>query len=184
MKTHYSMLTFVFLSLYLFVAFAAAAEGSPSPATRQPEQKPNPAAQSVTDAAAKAGVQSCLGRINQVTNFLTTGLRSGAVLFEPPSDPDRRLISFSLGLEMPRGKVAYASESFAPNQANGCGSMYETVVYWEEGCADVAKHQFSTFRNSGFVVNSIMMLDRGTSVKIFLMPAGTGCVAIKKEVLN
>jgi hypothetical protein len=179
------MITVVLLSFYLFVGFAAAAEeGNPSPATIQPEQKPNLSAKSITDAAVKAGVKSCADRINQVTNFLTTGLRSGAVLFEPPSDPDKRLISFSLGLEMPGGKVAYASESFAPNQANGCGSIYETVVYWEEGCTDVAKHQFSTFRNYGFIVNSVMMLDRGTSVKVFLMPAGTGCVAIKKEVLN
>jgi hypothetical protein len=92
------------------------------------------AQQSVTDTAVKAGVRSCAGRINQVTNFLTTVLTSGAVFSQPPSDPDKRLVSFSLGLKMRGGKVAYASESFAPNQANGCGSEEETVVYWEAGC--------------------------------------------------
>jgi hypothetical protein len=185
MKTQIRMIMFVFLSFYLLTAFAVTAEeGSASPATMQPEKKSNASAKSIADIAVKAGVKSCTDRIDQVTNFLTTGLKSGAVFFAPPSDADKRLISFSLGLEMPGGKVAYASETFAPNQANGCDSMYETVVYWEEGCADVAKRQFATFRNTGVIVNSIMMLDSGTSVKIFLMPAGSGCVAIKKEVLD
>ena len=179
------MIMFVLLSLYLLTAFAAAADkvGS-SQAAAQPEQKSNPTAKRIADAAVKAGVQSCADRINQVTNFLTTGNRSGAILFEPPSTPDKRLVSISLGLAMKGGKVAYASESFAPNQANGCGGMYETVVYWADGCTDVAKQQFSTFKKYGVLVNSITVLDGGAGVRVFLMPAGTGCVAIKKEVLN
>jgi hypothetical protein len=185
MKAQYRIITIVLLSFYLFVAFAAAAEENRlSPETVQPEQKPTPSAKNITDAAVKAGVQSCADRINQVTNFLTTGNRSGAILFEPPTTPDKRLVSISLGLAMKGGRVAYASESFAPNQANGCGGMYETVVYWAEGCADIAKSQFSAFKKYGVLVNNITVLDGGPGVRVFLMPAGTGCVAIKKEVLN
>ena len=180
---------FVILFLCLPVVFAGAAEKispslAPTKLQARPEQKSNPSAKNITDTAVKAGVRACAGRINQVTDFLTTGLTSGAVFFQPPSNPDKSLVSFSLGLKVPAGKVAYASESFAPNQANGCGSTYETVVYWEAGCSDVAKLQFSSFRNDGVLVNSIMMLDKGTGVRVFLMPAGTGCVAIKKQVLN
>lgn len=132
----------------------------------------------------KAGVRSCADRVDQVTNFLTAGSRSGAVLFEPPSDPDKHLVSISLGLAMKGGRIAYASESFAPNQVNGCSSMYETVVYWEADCAEVTKNQFPAFKKYGVLVNSITVLDGGANLKVFLVPAGTGCTAIKKEVLN
>jgi hypothetical protein len=130
----------------------------------------------------KAGVQSCIDRVSQVTNFLTTKSRSGAILFEPPSEPDERLFSISLGLAMKGGKIAYASESFAPNQANGCGSLYETVVYWESGCADVAKR--CPLSSKIWDPCQQHRADGGPGVRVFLMPAGTGCVAIKKEVLN
>jgi len=150
----------------------------------KPEQKPNSRAKLITDAAMQAGVQSCADRVYQVTNFLTANSRSGAILFEPPADPDKRLVSISLGLAMKGGQIAYASESFAPNQANGCGGMYETVVYWEAGCGDVAKDRFSVFEKHGVLVNSIVVLDGGPNVKVFLVPAGTGCMAIKKELLN
>jgi hypothetical protein len=180
---------FVLLFFYLFAVCALAAEKKvPAPTTAkskaQPEQKSNPSAKGITDSAVKAGVKSCADRIYQVSDFLTTGLKTGAIFFSPPSDPDKRLVSFSLGLETPGGKAAYASESFAPNQANGCGSLYESVVYWEAGCPDVAKRQFPGFKNSKTVISNLIMLDGGTGVKVFLMPAGSGCVAIKKEVLN
>lgn len=174
------LIAFILLALFMFEPFALAAEKDSS----APAQSGNPAVSAITQAAVKAGALSCASRINQVTNFLTAGSRSGAILFEPPSDPDKRLVSISLGLAMKGGKIAYASESFAPNQANGCGGIYETVVYWEAGCADVAKNQFSVFKNYGVLVNSIIVLDGGAGVRVFLMPAGTGCVAIKKEVLN
>lgn len=184
MKAPYKRITFVLLFFYLLVAFTAAAEeGSLSPAA-QPEQKSKPTAKRITDAAAKAGIKSCADRINQVTNFLTSNSKSGAISFLPPLAPEKRLVSFSLGLEMPGGKVAYASESFASNPVNGCDSMYETVIYWEAGCTDVAKRQFPVFKNYGVLVNSIIVLDGGPGVRVFLMPAGAGCVAIKKEVLN
>lgn len=195
MLSQYSLITVVQLFLLVLAPFSLAADkipdnsgkGSPplvSALEPRSEQKPNPAAQSVTEAAVKAGIHACADRVNQVTNFLTTGIQSSAVLFEPPSDPDERLVSISLGLAMGGEQVAYASESFAPKQVNGCGGVYETVVYWEAGCAELAKRQFARFKNKGVMVNSITMLDGGVGAIFFLMPAGTGCVAIKKQVLN
>jgi hypothetical protein len=184
MKARYRVITIVLLSCYLLAALTVSAEESSRAPAEPQEQKLNTAAKRIADAVAKTGVKSCADRVNQVTNFLTTGNRSGAILFEPPSSPDKRLVSISLGLAIKGGRIAYASESFAPNQANGCGGMYETVVYWPEGCTDVAKNQFSAFKKYGVLVNSITVLDGGPGVRVFLMPAGTGCIAIKKEVLN
>jgi len=143
-----------------------------------------PAVNPITEAAMKAGVKSCKDRINQVSNFLTANTNSSWILFQPTSQPDQRLISVSMESATKDVASAYVSESFAPHQANGCAAVYETVVYWDQKCPLVAIKQFSSFKSAGVLSKNIAVLDGGTSVRVFLMPAGEGCVAIKKEVLQ
>lgn len=181
------ILSLFIVSTVSFAAEKSAAGVSPasSPQEVQVGQKPRPVAKRITDAAARAGVNACSSRMNQVTNFLVSeDSKGGAISFFPSSDADKRLVSVSIGLEMPGGQMAYASESFAPNQANGCDGMYETVVYWPEGCEEVAVRQFSSFKNYGVIGNNMIVLNGGADVRVFLVSAGTGCVAIKKEVLH
>lgn len=166
----------VVIVLFLIVFVAAPANAYAKAA--------EPVVNPITEAAIKAGVKTCKDRINQVSNFLTANTNSGWLLFQPTSQPDQRLISVSMESATKDVASAYVSESFAPNQANGCAGMYETVVYWEEGCPDVTKKQFATFKRAGVLSKNIAILDGGTGVRVFLMPAGKGCVAIKKEVLQ
>lgn len=165
-------------------AAPAAGASDDSPAVSAPAAPP--AVNGITQAAVSGGVLSCAGRINQVANFLTGGsLGVGAFLFTSPVDPDQRLASVSL--EIPAGAGAsstYASASFAPNQSNGCGGIYESVVYWPEKCEEVAAKNLRTLRRVGILAQTITVLDVGWSTKIFLMPAGNGCVSIKKEVVQ
>jgi hypothetical protein len=183
----YSAIFMIIISIFLPLA-ASAENKSPAPAVStseaKSEQKTKPTVNRITDAAMKSGVKSCLERIDQVSNFLTANTESGWLMSVPGSEPDRRLISASIEVATKEAPSAYASESFAPNQANGCAGMYETVVYWESGCPDVGKKQFSTFKTAGVLSKSISILDGGAGVRVFLMPAGRGCVAIKKEVLQ
>jgi len=144
-----------------------------------------PVINGVTQAAFNAGVKTCAGRINQVTNFLTAGTKgSGAFLFVPPANPDQQMFSVSMEIPTSASTFAYASASFAPNQANGCGGMYETVVYWPQNCNAVAKSNFANLKVTGVVAKNIAVLDAGVSTRIFLMPAGSGCVSIKKEIIQ
>lgn len=78
---------------------------------------------------------------------------------------------------------AYVSATFAPNQANGCGAAYDAVVYWPLACDALASKQFSSLKKIGMLKKAITVLDGGVATKVFLMPAGTGCVAIKKEIV-
>ncbi|MBI5047841.1 MAG: hypothetical protein HZB54_02650 [Deltaproteobacteria bacterium] len=173
------------------LAFAAEKD-SPAPAQQQPVQSGNPSVSAITQAAVKAGVLACASRINQVTNFLTAGSQwFGAFLIVPPANPDQQIVSASLEIQSKDAPLAYASASFAPNQANGCGGMYETVVYWAQGCDKVASQNFGGLKRidtkqgaPSAHAPSIVTLDGGATTKIFLMPAGTGCVSIKKEVVQ
>ena len=136
----------------------------------------------ITQAAVQQGALTCAARINQVSNFLGFGPQAGAVLVMPSSQPDQRLIPLAMEVPM-EGGSAYVSATFAPNQANGCGAAYDAVVYWPQKCEAVATQQFTGLKRAGQMKTNITLLDGGPATKVFLMPAGSGCVSIKKEVV-
>ena len=49
--------------------------------------------------------------------------------------------------------------------------------------ARVATQQFAGLKRAGQMKTNITLLDGGPATKVFLMPAGSGCVSIKKEVV-
>jgi len=160
----------------------AIAQNKPAAA---PAQQPAVNINKITELANKSGVKYCAGRINQVSNFLTAGVQgAGAMLFLPPNNPDHQLVSVSLEIPQKDASAAYASASFAPSQANGCGGMYETVVYWPQKCDVVAENTFGKLKKIGVLSKTILVRDGGVTTKIFLMPAGKGCVSIKKELVQ
>lgn len=156
-----------------------------APPPQKEVQAPAPSVNSVTQAVVKAGALSCTVRVNQVMNFLGSGIQGmGAQVYVPTVEPDRQLISVSLELQSENLPPVYASTAFAPNQANGCAAVYEAVVYWNMKCDDVAAQQFAGLKRLGYMRKDIAALDGGPALKVFLMPAGTGCVSIKKEVVQ
>ncbi|MFC5522838.1 hypothetical protein [Polaromonas jejuensis] len=137
----------------------------------------------VTQAAVASGVLACASRINQVALFISNGNPSSAALFGNATEPDQRLTSLSMEISPRDGPSAYASASFAPNQANGCGAVYEAIVYWPQNCDTVASKQFGNAKKGPTLHKSVLTLETSGPTRIFLMPAGSGCVSIKKEVV-
>ena len=176
------------LILLVFVGVPVQAQtpqDKPGAAEVKPVQQQVPATPpttAVTQAAVQQGILNCAGRINQVTNFLGFNNQSGAVLMTPPNQPDLRLIPLAMEIPTENGS-AYVSAEFAPNQANGCGAAYDAVVYWPQRCDIVASRQFAALKKVGALKKDITVLDGGLATKVFLMPAGSGCVSIKKEVV-
>ncbi len=155
---------------------AAATEGNQPPAAPQPV---NPSVSAVTEAAVKLGVLSCVGRINQVATFLTTNTQSGVFIFPVQKQADQHIFSTSFELLRPDNSTIYASASFFPNQ----DAVYDTVEYVNTGCEELEKTVFKNLKRVGVLKKNIILLDGG-AVKVFLMPAGSGCVVIKKEVVQ
>ncbi len=135
----------------------------------------------VAQGAAQNGIRRCLSSIDQVSGFLSAGAQTGAMVFAPPIEADNRLSSVSLEVLGNNG-LSYIDTSYAPN-ATGCDAMYQTVTYWTNSCDEVARVAFPSFKKSGPLRQYVAVLDGGPSAKVFLMPAGAGCVSIKKEVL-
>jgi len=165
----------------LFLAPFAQAESTADPVSNPAAVQPmSGGANAITQAAVQQGALNCATRINQVSNFLGFGPQAGAVLMMPPSQPDQRLIPLAMEVQT-EGGSAYVSATFAPNQANGCGAAYDAVVYWPQKCEAVVARQFAGLKRVGQMKTNITVLDGGPATKVFLMPAGSGCVSIKKE---
>ena len=135
--------------------------------------------------AQRNGVVKCIGRINQVTSFLTANTsNSGMVLNAPGAEVNQKLVSTVIEAQGAAGGASFVSASFAPGINNGeCSGTYDAVTYWPQGCAQVATASFAAFKPTQPLSKTVFTLDGGPLVKVFLMPAGTGCVSIKKEVL-
>lgn len=125
----------------------------------------------------------CASRINQVVTFLTANTKSSAYLFTPQRQPDQSIFSVSLGMEGRNAPTKYASASFAPTTNGQAAAVYDTVEYVAQSCAEVEKSIFKNLKRKGSLGKDIVILDGG-AVTVFLMPAGSGCIVIKKEVVQ
>ena len=163
-------------------AFAGAAfSQTPAPAAAGAQATSTPYAVG----AQRSGVSKCLARINQVTGFVTgTNANSGMVLTSGNKDANTSITSSVIEVEG-GGTTSFISTSFAPGPGNAdCSGTYDAVVYWAAPCAQVATANFGTFKPAPRpLLKAVNMLDGGPFVKVFLMPAGTGCVSIKKEMV-
>ena len=157
---------------------------APQPAQAAQPQKPAASnVNSVTLAAVKAGVLACTSRINQVITYITANSQSGAYLFLPKIMPDQSIFSASIEVESRNATPIYASASFAPLTNGSAGAVYDAVEYVAQSCDYTEKNAFKDLARSGILRKDIVMLDGG-KVRVFLMPAGTGCNVIKKEVVQ
>lgn len=131
------------------------------------------------------GVRNCATRVDQISNFLTKGTRSSALLFLPEREPDNSMVSFSLEVQGEGIPRAYGSATFSPNTAIGCSGMYESVQFWPESCNAVAAKHFKGAVSTGSLGGEIGMFNIGPSARVFLMRAtGSSCVSIKKEIIK
>jgi hypothetical protein len=137
----------------------------------------------LAQAAQGAGVVDCLGRLNQVSNFLIKdNPNNSAAFFMPRQDVNNRMLSTSFEIHLPQA-LTYTTAYFAPRGAAGCDGAYEAVAYWQNSCEVLAQKNYPQLKRIGMIHNSILALDGGAQLRVFLMPAGTGCVSIKKELI-
>lgn len=130
-----------------------------------------------------AGVRTCKPLADKVNRYLIADSQSSGVLFIAPENPNGRIFSSTVELESRQGTTTYASASYAPYGDTACGVAYDAVTYWKESCAEVSTKVLKELRPIGVLGSKIVMLDGGPAMRMFLMPAGSGCVQIKKEVL-
>ena len=68
----------------------------------------------------------------------------------------------------------------APN----CSGMYEQVVYWSQPCDVIKATIFAKFTGEHLLLRDVKVSDSGPALELYLTPAGTGCVSVKKELFR
>lgn len=158
-----------------------AAAGAPRPAVATPATKPS-ADKSIAAVARRAGIAHCAQLSDKVTRYLIGDSKSAGMLFAPPREANDRIASASIEVESAQS-LAYASATYAPYGEAGCGAAYDAITYVKQSCATVAAKNLKNLKALGTLGTKIAMFEAGPQLRIYLMPAGTGCVQIKKEVL-
>ena len=137
----------------------------------------------ITQATRKLGVLKCAGRVEQHERFF--GQQNNpvnALTFVAPRDPNNRLFSLSSEIVEQNDSV-YVSSTYAPSGKDECAASYDLVKYWPNTCEEVASKVYFQFGGPTTLLKQITVLGREPNVKVFLMPAGEGCVSIKKEIV-
>ena len=117
-----------------------------------------------------------------MTDFLTSKSRTGTSVFPLASNPDDSLVTLST--EIASGNVlTYAGVTFAP-RADGCSGVYEQVSHWQNTCDEVQAAHYKDFKPTGVLQQQIKVFINNPATRVMMVPAGTGCVVIKKEVVH
>lgn len=146
------------------------------------KQQPENAEQVLSQMAQNAGLRTCKPLADQVHRYLIGDGKSAGLLFTAPENANARIFSSTIEVENRQGST-YTSVSYAPYGDAGCGVAYDAVTYWKESCAEVSSKALKELRPIGTLGSKMAMLDGGPAMRMFLMPAGSGCVQIKKEVV-
>lgn len=161
-------------------ATAVQAAGPTKPVAAPVDNKSHPLVQLLGE----KNVRGCESRVEQVGKFLTQNSeQAGAFVFLNPKDTSRFPVSASLEIRG-RGLTSYATTTFDQSPGGQCAALYETVVYWKQTCTEVATTEFKGSKPEGKLRQEISILGGiGDTARIFLLPAGSGCVSIKKEIV-
>jgi hypothetical protein len=158
------------------------AQAAPNSLATATQRRVDSAEQMISQAAQAAGVRACKPLTEQVTRYLVGNSQSSAMVFAAPGNAIARLFSNSIEIFNAQ-TLSYSSAHYAPTGESTCGVVYDAVTYWNESCADLSSKLLKEMKPMGLLGSKIAMLDGGPAMRMFLMPAGSGCIQIKKEIL-
>jgi len=132
----------------------------------------------------KIGAFSCAERANQIANFLAGGAQTELVIQTPKDNPNSRMLMSTVVIPLIDKQTVTANINLAPNQVNGCGGSYHTVAYSNAGCKQVIAESYPSTKFQLINKTSILIGVVNRALWIMAIPAGTGCVITKDEVLE
>ena len=137
--------------------------------------------QQVAQALQQLHMTACAGTVQQVTNFLFEGQDANFIAQPLGPDSDRWPTVFVIESADPAGgHNRFATLMISPN----CSGMYEQTIYWPQPCASVKASVFAKFTGEHPLLRDVRVADAGPALQVYLTPAGTGCISVKKELFR
>lgn len=147
---------------------------------------PSPA-QRLDQAMAQLGVQRCLPVFQQAGPFLFEGAPANFVVQPLGPDVNRWPVAVTIEGNHPAtvktpAQTRLTTLIVAP--AGSCSGLYQQVIYWPQPCPALKAKVFAAFVNDRPLLARVRQSEANPGLQLYLMPAGTGCVSVKKELIG
>ncbi len=129
--------------------------------------------------AKKAGVKRCLPAVGAISNYLVGTDPHGVDSFRT-AKPDQQPFSATIERNAADG-VALSSVTVTPLKDGDCALNYDQINWYNAACLVVAQELYPKHRYRGVLSKKVILLEGAATV--YLLPAGEGCLALKKEVI-
>jgi len=124
---------------------------------------------------------ACATSVQQVMTFLFDGQPAHFIAEPLGPDSDRWPSVFVIESAAPAGgRTRLSTLMIAPN----CAGMYEQVIYWSQLCNVIKSTVFAKFTGDHVLLRDVQVSASGPALEVYLTPAGSGCVSVKKELFR
>jgi hypothetical protein len=124
---------------------------------------------------------NCAIQVQQAMNFLFDGEHARFIAEPLGQDSDHAPSVFVVESAPPVGGHTHLSTLMI---AADCSGMYEQVIYWSQPCDIVKSTIFAKFTGEHLLLRDVRVSASGPALEVYLTPAGTGCVSVKKELFR
>jgi hypothetical protein len=135
------------------------------------------------EALRQIGMTQCAASVERAAHFL---FEDGEANFTvQPLGPDANrwpTVIVIEGAHAAAGRTRFSTLTVAPGP--GCSGLYEQVIAWPTPCAELKATTFSAYGAAKVILRNVQVSELNPGLQVYLMPAGAGCVSIKKELFH
>jgi hypothetical protein len=157
---------------------AAAVAGGLSTTTAPPTQR-------LAQAMGQVRMTVCAPLAARIADFLLEGVADADFTLQPMG-PDANLWPTVIVIESAHadlGRTRLSTITLSP-AARGCSATYEQVIHWAQPCAALKATTFAAYASEHPLFRNVRVSEVNPGLQLYLMPAGEGCVSVKKELLR
>lgn len=132
---------------------------------------------------AQAGVKRCAPIVRAVAAFVTENSSAAFIVKPLGSRADVSPVMITVeSAHANLGTTRYTTIMVVPTE--NCSGYYEQTIHWAATCPVVKTRNFANFPTPRPLLRNIQVSAASPTVSLQLMPAGQGCVSIKKEIFR
>lgn len=143
--------------------------------------------QRLAAAVQQLGITRCASVFNQAGPFLFEKAQAQFVVQPLGPDVNRWPTAVTIEGSYPAaGRAAPQTRltTLVVAPAGSCSGLYNQVIYWPEPCATLKTRVFGAFTKERPLLARVRQSEANPGLQLYLMPAGTGCVSVKKELIG
>lgn len=131
----------------------------------------------------KMGETNCLRQIEKTVRFFGFEQKTAGIIIPRPSGSSRGIISLVMPTEAISG-TGIVSADYSHQADDACNASYELIEYHNESCGATVAARFKDLKNMASSESGFSALADPNGVYVFVLPAGTGCISVRKEKIK